>query len=49
MKKSQVDFKYFNLKQQSLAESFMPPEKEEKVHKNKHKFDNFDQELGASN
>jgi len=48
VKKSQVDFKYFNLKQQSLAESFMPPEKEDKVLKNKHKFENFDQDIASN-
>ena len=49
VKKNQVDFKYFNLKQQSLAESFMPPEKVNKVSANKHKFDNFDSDIVASN
>jgi len=27
VKQGQVDFKYFNLKQQTMADSFMPPEK----------------------
>ena len=39
---SQVDFKYFNFKQQSVADSFMPPEKVSKIKNHKEKFKNFD-------
>jgi serine/threonine protein kinase len=37
-----VDFKYFNLKQQTTMESFLPPEKVAKVSNNNHKFKDFD-------
>lgn len=43
MKQSQVDFKYFNFKQQSVADSFMPPEKVQRIQNNKHKFKDFDE------
>ena len=42
VKSGQVDFKYFNLKQQTVADSFMPPEKIQRIQKNKHKFEDFD-------
>ena len=44
VKKGQVDFKYFNLKQQTMADSFMPPEKVKKIKDNSVKFDNFESE-----
>jgi len=31
VKNNQVDFKYFNMKQQSVADSFMPPEKVQRI------------------
>ena len=34
IKDGQIDFKYFNLKQQTDVHSFMPPEKEAKVRDN---------------
>ena len=39
---NQIDFKYFNLKQQTVADSFMPPEKIQRIQSNKHKFKDFD-------
>mmetsp|Transcript_12523 Transcript_12523/g.21085 ORF Transcript_12523/g.21085 Transcript_12523/m.21085 type:complete len:177 (+) Transcript_12523:1290-1820(+) len=42
LSKDNVDFKYFNLKQQSMVESFMPPEKVTKVQNNNYKFEDFD-------
>jgi serine/threonine protein kinase len=42
VKSGQVDFKYFNLKQQTVADSFMPPEKIQRIQNNKHKFKDFD-------
>lgn len=48
VKQNQVDFKYFNFKQQSVADSFMPPEKVQRIQNNKHKFKDFDDD-GASN
>jgi len=47
VKSGQVDFKYFNLKQQSVADSFMPPEKIQRIKNNKDKFKDFDS--GANN
>lgn len=44
IKKNAVDFKYFNLKQQNVVDSFLPPEKVQKINNNKHKFKDFDQE-----
>jgi serine/threonine protein kinase len=43
VKQGQVDFKYFNFKQQSVADSFMPPEKVQRIQNNKHKFKDFDE------
>ena len=43
VKAGQVDFKYFNLKQQTTMDSFLPAEKQQKVKDNKDKFKNFDQ------
>lgn len=45
VKKGQVDFKYFNLKQQTMADSFMPPEKIKRINDNKAKFDGFEKDL----
>ena len=45
VKKGQVDFKYFNLKQQTMADSFMPPEKVQKIGDNKDKFIGFDDDI----
>ena len=42
VKQGQMDFKYFNLKQQSVVDSFLPPEKEVKIRNNEHKFKDFD-------
>ena len=42
VKDGQIDFKYFNLKQQTAYDSFMPPEKVQKVQDNQHKFAGFD-------
>lgn len=42
IKDGQIDFKYFNLKQQTEVDSFMPAEKEAKVRDNQHKFKDFD-------
>ena len=42
LNEGQVDFKYFNLKQQTEVHSFMPPEKEAKVRENQYKFKDFD-------
>jgi serine/threonine protein kinase len=42
VKEGSVDFKYFNLKQQTMADSFMPPEKISRIQNNKHKFVDFD-------
>lgn len=41
LKDGQMDFKYFNLKQQNVAESFLPPEKEVRIRNNEHKFKDF--------
>jgi len=49
VKQGQVDFKYFNLKQQTMADSFMPPEKIARINNNKHKFKDFDSNTLANN
>jgi hypothetical protein len=40
--KDSVDFKYFNLKQQSVMESALPAERVDKIMRNKQKFKDFD-------
>jgi len=42
LKDGQIDFKYFNLKQQTDVNTYVPPEKLTKVHENQHKFKDFD-------
>ena len=43
IKDGQVDFKYFNLKQQNVMDSFLPVEKVQKVKDKQNLFDKFDQ------
>jgi serine/threonine protein kinase len=45
LSKDQVDFKYFNLRQQNTMESFLPPERVAKVQSQNHKFADFDKEM----
>ena len=49
MKEGQLDFKYFNLKQQTDVNTFIPLEKVNKVKENQPKFADFDGTSAANN